>query len=774
MIFKSSEKLIDYLNCERETVSLSPIRFVNVDSLSDWAVVKTFIFDITEEHILLSDLCDGDDLLPNIKRMMSLLKKETKSACVLPVSEYLRIFPEKAPDTIKKLLTSEYTSFYQNKFRFYILTYRMRYILEEAARNSDVRKKDSFIFLESAGESEEYSLTVFDKNSDIPPVKGEISGFKRYLRYWEQNPNKPIILRTDAAVYINKDLLWDNISLISSPYDFLKVMSDMPHCLKKDYGSDEEWGKLSAYYKKNISFESMCCDIFNVNKYSNELFSSWIGYNDFMKWLLWLWSKTKDTGGYIYHCIDRSIGVNDFLNKIYSEIINFIHSDLYEEYYLQRKTFISVINITPPQAFFDEIKKIKKFEALKVLTDSSPLEKQTILRLISGLEEYFYEDTSKVLQIVYPMLHEYFSNYRIKGNYLSDDFSSYLKKYKWLKITDNLTSEFNEIVKNLAVEKGSLIYSLRSRNDIISEYYKSNSAIYFVDCLGAEYLNLLCSLLSELEDRFTISYKTGYCNLPSASEFNRDFLSGRKVVENCGLLDRLKHGMPDYTTGIIQEMEFFDGLVNKIEGSFSNDIDRIILTSDHGSSRMAVLVRKTEFDNKIDSQGNTVFEYGRYCEDTEVEAALPTAINYDNYLVLADYSRFTQKGAPTYEIHGGASFEEWLVPVIIIDKKTANEEISLEQIDFTVNLETPIVKKNLKSGKVNVVFSLNPHIGNDVYVVINGEKIECDLKNKKYSFEYKPKLKEHIVHVNLYVNTNVKTFDFRIAKPIAQNSGFDI
>ena len=51
-----------------------------------------------------------------------------------------------------------------------------------------------------------------------------------------------------------------------------------------------------------------------------------------------------------------------------------------------------------------------------------------------------------------------------------------------------------------------------------------------------------------------------------------------------------------------------------------------------------MLVRQTEFDNKVDHEGSEIFEYGRYCEGTDIENELPTAISYDGKLIFAGLS----------------------------------------------------------------------------------------------------------------------------------------
>jgi len=83
-----------------------------------------------------------------------------------------------------------------------------------------------------------------------------------------------------------------------------------------------------------------------------------------------------------------------------------------------------------------------------------------------------------------------------------------------------------------------------------------------------------------------------------------------------------------------------------------------------------VLARQSEFDNAFPAEGRRVYKSGRFAEAKEGdEKIFPTALEYDGKIIFADYSRFIQRGAPGIEVHGGASWEEILVPVLLIERR---------------------------------------------------------------------------------------------------------
>ena len=292
--------------------------------------------------------------------------------------------------------------------------------------------------------------------------------------------------------------------------------------------------------------------------------------------------------------------------------------------------------------------------------------------------------------------------------------------------------------------------------------------------MGVEYSNYLSAVLKPLEsDGYRVRFRSGYCNLPSTTEINKDFLNNRRVAASFLELDEMKHGGSQYPRTIEQELAFIDTLREKVCDAFVSGISRVILTNDHGTSRMAVLVRKSEYDKKMDSEGHTIYKYGRYCVGTDLAPKYETAIEYGDKLIFADYTRFEQKGAPIDEIHGGASLEEWIVPVVIIEKADARKA----KIVVKIVGPTEPLRLDSMTNMVSVRFTLNTYNGNDVSVRVHGKKIVCKHigDEQTYEFKYKPDKTETSITTKVYVgNDSVGEFTFAVKKSIAQNKKFDL
>ena len=323
------------------------------------------------------------------------------------------------------------------------------------------------------------------------------------------------------------------------------------------------------------------------------------------------------------------------------------------------------MNALPSERFFERVRRTDKKIALKILTDNSHAERLIIFETLQQFNFNESETAQKILWQTFPSL----------ANYLADDAAGfteeqaeYFRRYRWLKITNRLTGDFNRSVTALAQNAGQNIYGLKSLNEIVGEEYSEAATIFFVDGLGAEYLNFFAAVFATLEEKFSVGYRIGRCNLPSVTELNKDFLQGRNVAEEVLDLDALKHESRAYPENIMGELEILSTIKEKILRTL-DEHKKIILCADHGTSRLAVLARQN-FDKAFPTENRKVYKNGRFAD------ALPndpknfsTALEHDGKIIFADYSRFIQKGSTGSEIHGGAALEEVLVPVITIERR---------------------------------------------------------------------------------------------------------
>lgn len=772
MTFRDLDSLKQYLKQDSVRVSLNPVRFISVDSLKMWIEVKKYLLSLTDETMPLSKFCEGEDTTPNISRVSTALKKAKKSQFVTPLSEYLRIIPEQAESVIQRFIKADYQNNETGKLRMYFLMYRMKSLLR-ILPSDDPRAKDCIILFETDEESD-YKLTIVQKELDVHLPGNEIDGFKSYLEYWEANPDKPLILHTRNAIHFEKNHFFDDVHVIVSSYDLIKYQFGLPSNVFENLGTVENWNELVKVIIKEGSFEAACHTTLAINKYSTSLFSQWNRFSSFQKWILWLWTRLQPRKTYVVECSRGSEDLTAFVDELYCGIIAYIHDENFESFYLERKILLATMQIVPTDRFWNKLSALSVIDALSCLTCLTDVERKTIFEIIAGIGYQKRSTVLPTLKRVYPQLYYYLQNDTEPNKAgLSPNHHQYFSEYKWLKVTDTITEDFVAKVERIALEKGSSVFEMQSRNHYVTEHYDDQTSILFVDGMGIEYTDYLAHLFSDLsEQQYSVTIEAGFCTLPSVTEINKDFMDGRSTVEPpVRELDTLKHSNNIHPESFIKQLNILDELKNRVLGLLIGNTRKIIITADHGTSRMAVKVRNTAFDNVLHKPENVeIYKYGRFCEGTQDESNYPTAVNFNDKLIFADYTRFVQSGAPIDEIHGGASLEEWIVPIITVEKyateKTTNVVVTPNETKY---------KPELGTKQVKVVFTISGAKRESVAARVKGNLFTCTWKDGVYSFTFRPSKEDTVLNVKIVDSGILGQFDIQIEEQgIKKNANFDI
>ena len=230
--------LKNFLRHDKGQKTFSPVRFINVDSLSDWFEMKNFLGTLTTNFIFLSEYCAADDTFPNLRKLRNDLQKENRSVCVLPLSEILRVSPDRAAQEInffRSVRKGEASS-----SRIYFLMYRLRSFFL-SLKIADPREKNC-VLLSPADESDDYSLTIIQKFMRLKISGKRVDGFKQYLKYWETSPNAALNLYTENAVHLQDKKFFDDVKVIANAFDLLRHHYALPAALKKNFSGARKIG----------------------------------------------------------------------------------------------------------------------------------------------------------------------------------------------------------------------------------------------------------------------------------------------------------------------------------------------------------------------------------------------------------------------------------------------------------------------------------------------------------------------------------------------------
>ena len=529
-------------------------------------------------------------------------------------------------------------------------------------------------------------------------------GFKAMLAKLEDGMSGNVVVTT--AVQLDNSLF--TIHRINDAYEGIKFM--IPSFgLPRSCGNDVQWSELLSELNRA---DSSLDKIFDKYGYSGNLemnFYIRISGSDFRNWLYFIAIKQKATeveNRYLRFVAEKTNRFEDFRANVLNEIIDILHTDKrFSEFYAERKVLVEKFP-EPDVAEFVLNNRKDPSEGIYKLTDSTKTEREEIISWVAK-NGHIPQISDK-----YPALEAYQKQYIFNCGELSSLLTDYFEAYKRQKVSNVLEEDFLAKVDELAILRK--YNRLPARNEIINTFDKNETFLFWLDALGVEYL----AYISELARNrgLSISINIVRADLPTITSINRNFFddwTGKK--EKSDVLDETKHkdsGGYNFTINempihLVKELDIIAEVIDRAATELAlRRCKKFVIASDHGASRLAVLRQKQEkYDT--DTKGE---HSGRCCKVFE-PYDLPFAAPEKGYLVLADYGRFKGSRAANVEVHGGASLEEVVIPII---------ELTLKKGNVTVKLVEDNVKVDFRTGTAVTLF-INTSLS-DVSLVLNSKR----------------------------------------------------
>lgn len=386
----------------------------------------------------------------------------------------------------------------------------------------------------------------------------------------------------------------------------------------------------------------------------------------------------KISNSYLRFVYNRSADYETYGKNLFFALFDVDDEKLFEDFYLQRKA--AVKNISSPY-LAEYLLQLKNFpDALKYLTDNTAEERRAMIQAVQGKEKI--PDT---LTKNYSAIKDYLTDYAFGD----DEITAYFRRYKKIKLCNVDDENFKALVRELATKRP---YNKFETRQSILDKFNDNTKLYWLDALGIEFSGYIKARATLLE--LSTKIEIARADLPTLTSHNKNFYEdwrGEKFDKN-QQLDELKHSPENFDSSgkcsapsyIDDELSIIDKVLIEIKNSLANHFaEKIILTSDHGASRLAVMYgRENKF--KMHSDGE---HGGRCCPINPVDEKPNCATEENGYWVSANYDRFTGGRLSSVEVHGGATLEEVLVPVI---------EFSLNE-EFKWDAEEKISEPSKKS-----------------------------------------------------------------------------
>ena len=415
---------------------------------------------------------------------------------------------------------------------------------------------------------------------------------------------------------------------------------------------------------------------------------------------------------YVRYVLERPADYADYSRRIVSAILEIPPEDgRFQALYQSRKELLREADGAGIAGYVSQT-AARDEKRIYYLTDNTEEERREILKEIARRGSIPPE-----IERIYPALGCYLQNYSFSGEN-GPRLTDYFAQYKLQKVRNAITPEFLQEVLELARPGNRLYHFLPTRGSVLEQLESPQSLLYWIDGLGVEYLGYLQKRAKELG--LVLSITVAKAELPTLTAVNRDFYdnwSGPK--ENTRRLDDGKHrrslltgteNRSPYPIHLSEELTLLDDILKWVRRKLSGgEVSRVILASDHGASRLAV-INERENRWKMATSGE---HSGRCCPVSEVDERPDCATEERGFWVLANYDRFQGGRKANVEVHGGASLEEVLVPVIAVSWKRRSVHVeNLTPVTHSDNLDTIptlVLHSAQRLERVTVYFRQKPY-----------------------------------------------------------------
>ena len=268
-----------------------------------------------------------------------------------------------------------------------------------------------------------------------------------------------------------------------------------------------------------------------------------------------------------------------------------------------------------------------------------------------------------------------------KGLEKYPELKAYIRDYREQKCADSVSDEFIDRAFKLSVPD-----EVVSRASLLSEFKADpETAVLVVDALGVEYLPFLLGRckLHRFDPKVVDCARV---NMPTSTTYNsveKEWGTTARYRKYDDFDSLLHESFKNHAEALASELRRIDVQVMGEIESLLKKYRRVVLTADHGATRLAVVARRDgkardikEFDDKIDVLD---WRYAKRKSAEYLDSELVAESVGEGYVLIKGYNRFSKSGAPGFEMHGGATIEELVVPFVVIERAIALDNAAQDE-----------------------------------------------------------------------------------------------
>ena len=405
-------------------------------------------------------------------------------------------------------------------------------------------------------------------------------------------------------------------------------------------------------------------------------------------WIAYVWYVTQnvDATSYLVKVLKNNVSPSDFLRKYVVETaVDCLTNDKALNLAKERANAIQELVTVSTSLIIEFIGVTKEYSNDNVaawLNCGTEAELIEIIRRVSETDLTF--GLPKIWKSLYLTLADYLTD---DFDYDNKELTEYFREYRRQKIKNFVTDGFVKTAFDIEISP-----TFVTRDSILQKLSgDTNTALLIVDGMGAEYYPLILAMAKRRGMNIEFS-AVANARLPSSTRFNAVKWNERRCLKpNIYRIDTIshegarKHEQCSSEENIVATFAVFENMFNRIAEAI-NSYDRVVVTADHGSSRLAVLAYKQQLSTKLHWEGE--IQSGRYViappnmpKPSEFESYYDADGNI-SYWVVRGYNCLR---SGTLSVHGGASIEERLVPVVVFSKTKTSTQVQIPVAKPTVD-----------------------------------------------------------------------------------------
>lgn len=674
---KTYQNIIDTLKGDLGLEVRFTTRVIFINNLDCYKKMVADLSGMADEIINISDnaYCGGEDSVPNFKKVLAhISESREKNIVITSVGEYLR-FAQKYESSVR-CIHSIMTYPAHSAKRVWIPIYDAKDLFQDVVGDLPSERFELYELEEEADEFECYVYSSsFSEKSGIVGVRG----LRKMFQAWDSlEIESGFSFSTKKIAMIIPTTGNYSVHVIESPLEYIKQhLKSSNSKLVEGLGKESFWERLATYVAiSNGTLEDLLEKALNVATFdAQQVISSWkyLSEDDgFGIWLLWLWYKLGLTakGDYLAFAIQKAQSSNQIQKEIECAILMCISNPAFDTWVKERMQALCNMGIIELSAdFWSGFARITDERTkLKLLSSTTHKERTKIIQIISEAlnNNKKIADYKSILSCKYPDLLLYFK----ESTYLKGDLDDYIRAYKQFKVMDYYDMSISENALDVDT------FQYETRSSLLNAIKCSKDAYYlWVDGMGVEWIDMLIEKVAQRKEELnTPVVEIGMAVMPTTTFANMKKADSETVSYKFDRFDSLSHIKDksdcNYFSIIDKQFEMIGSIADLIV-QLSNDHPQksIVVTADHGMSRMAAKAFH-EKQGITPPKGAEIKNLGRYCILPHGVSPYDFSHAYkeDNCLAFRDQSHFVCSGYAPGEIHGGASPEEWLVPVIVFPK----------------------------------------------------------------------------------------------------------